>query len=184
MATKWRTMLAVAWKRFLIVLWGYPSNFKATGADKSTILTQIEDFRTITPVWIHRWLWNNAQSVNWYGRDALWFFKTIRQISRSHEVANWRFLSELRVSRMVTPIWIHRCLWNDTASRAIEEVPFCCSRTSFKLQGHRGRKIDDFDLIWARLLGQSQVSNSPNALLFYTLLILRASMNWWLYVFL
>ena len=29
----------------------------------STILTRNECFRTITPVWIHPWLWNNAQSL-------------------------------------------------------------------------------------------------------------------------
>ena len=27
------------------------------------ILTQIERFRTLTPVWIHLWLWNDAQSL-------------------------------------------------------------------------------------------------------------------------
>ena len=30
---------------------------------KSPILTQIGCFRTLTRVWIHRWLWNDAQSL-------------------------------------------------------------------------------------------------------------------------
>ena len=29
----------------------------------SLILSGIECFRTVTPVWIHRWLWNNSQSL-------------------------------------------------------------------------------------------------------------------------
>ena len=30
---------------------------------KSPILTRIERFRTVTPVWIHRWFWNDTQSL-------------------------------------------------------------------------------------------------------------------------
>ena len=30
---------------------------------KLPILTQIESFRTVTPIWIHRWIWNDAQSI-------------------------------------------------------------------------------------------------------------------------
>ena len=30
---------------------------------KSQILTRIERFRTVTPVWIHRWIWNDEQSL-------------------------------------------------------------------------------------------------------------------------
>ena len=33
------------------------------GTKKSPILTWIGCFRTVTPVWIHRWLWNDAQSL-------------------------------------------------------------------------------------------------------------------------
>ena len=43
---------------------------------KMLILTQIERFRTVTPVWIHWWLWNNAQSLTQYRRGALLFFKS------------------------------------------------------------------------------------------------------------
>ena len=35
----------------------------------------------------------------------------------------------------------------------------CFSGSSIKFQGHTGWKIDDLNLIWVRLLGQSQLSN-------------------------
>ena len=36
---------------------------RSHGTKKLLILTQIEHFRTVTPVWIHQWLWNDAQSL-------------------------------------------------------------------------------------------------------------------------
>ena len=68
---------------------GHPSNFKVTRDKKSTILTRIERFRTVTLVWIHWWLWNDARSLKQHRRGALLFFKVIRQISRSHGTKNW-----------------------------------------------------------------------------------------------
>ena len=46
--------------------------------------TQLNRFRTVTPVWIHIWWWNDAYSLMMLRRGALLFFKVIRQISRSH----------------------------------------------------------------------------------------------------
>ena len=46
--------------------------------------TQLNRFRTVTPVWIHIWWWNDAHSLMLLRGDALSFFKLIRQISRSH----------------------------------------------------------------------------------------------------
>ena len=37
--------------------------FQGHTALKITNLTQIWRFRTVTPVWIHWWIWNNAQSL-------------------------------------------------------------------------------------------------------------------------
>ena len=45
--------------------------------------TQLSRFRTVTPVWIHIWWWNDAQSLMLLRRGALLFFKVIHQISRS-----------------------------------------------------------------------------------------------------
>ena len=48
------------------------------------VTTQINLFRTVTPVWIHIWWWNDAYSLMLLRRGALLFFKVIRQISRSY----------------------------------------------------------------------------------------------------
>ena len=48
------------------------------------VKTQFSRFRTVTPVWIHIWWWNDAQSLILLRRGALLFFKVIRRISRSH----------------------------------------------------------------------------------------------------
>ena len=48
------------------------------------VKTQLNRFRTVTPVWIHIWWWNDAHSLMLLRRGALLFFKVIRIISRSH----------------------------------------------------------------------------------------------------
>ena len=48
------------------------------------VKTQLSRFRTVTPVWIHIWWWNDAQNLMLLRRGALLFFKVIRQIPRSH----------------------------------------------------------------------------------------------------
>ena len=52
------------------------------------VTTQLNRFRTVTPVWIHIWWWNDAYSLMLLRRGALLFFKVIRQISRSHGSKN------------------------------------------------------------------------------------------------
>ena len=61
------------------------------------VKTQFSRFRTVTPVWIHIWWWNDAQSLM-FRRGALLYFKVIHQISRSHRTKNRRFWPELIVS--------------------------------------------------------------------------------------
>ena len=75
MAMKWSTKLEVTEKMCPIVCQGRLSNFEVTGDKKSPILTQIEHFRTVTPVWIRRWLWNDAQSLKYYRGGALLFLR-------------------------------------------------------------------------------------------------------------
>ena len=58
--TKLCTKFEVAKKRCPIVFQGHTSNCKVTRLKKSSILTQIGRFRTVTPAWIHRWLRNDA----------------------------------------------------------------------------------------------------------------------------
>ena len=63
MVTEWCTKLDAIWKRCPIIFQGNPSNFRVTRYNKITVLTGIESFRTVTPVCIQRWLWNDAQSL-------------------------------------------------------------------------------------------------------------------------
>ena len=64
------------------------------------VTTQLSRFRTVTPVWIHIWWWNDAYSLMLLRRGALLFFKVIRQISRSHGSKNRRLWPRLGVSRL------------------------------------------------------------------------------------
>ena len=43
------------------------------------VTTQLNRFRTVTPVWIHVWWWNDAYSLMLLRRGALLFFKVIRK---------------------------------------------------------------------------------------------------------
>ena len=62
------------------------------------VTTQLNRFRTVTPVWIHIWWWNDTYSLMLLRRGALLFFKVIRQISRSHGAKNRRIWPRLGVS--------------------------------------------------------------------------------------
>ena len=71
--------------------WRSSVKFQGHTAKKILVLTQIGRFRTVTLVWIHPWLWNDAWSLKQHRRGVLLFFKAIRQISRSHGTINRRF---------------------------------------------------------------------------------------------
>ena len=116
MAMKWCTKLEAAWESIHIVFQGYPSNFKVAWDKKLPILTQIERFRTETPVWIQWWLWNDAQSLKHHRRGAVLYFKVNRQISRSQGTKNSSILARIGRFRTVTPVWIHWWFWNDAQS--------------------------------------------------------------------
>ena len=76
-------MMHNAWssiERCPIVFQGHPSNFKVTPDKKSPILTQIWRFQTVTPFWIDRWLWNDAQSLKLHRRGALLFLAATQQL--------------------------------------------------------------------------------------------------------
>ena len=63
-----------------IVFQGHPSNFKVTRDNILPISTIIECFWTVNPVWIHQWIWNDAQSWTLYRRSALWFLAATKQL--------------------------------------------------------------------------------------------------------
>ena len=62
------------------------------------VTTQLNRFRTVTPVWIHIWLWNDAYSLTMLRRGAPLFLKVILQISSSHGSKNRRIWPRLAVS--------------------------------------------------------------------------------------
>ena len=71
--------------------------FQGHTTEKSSILTQIGRSRTVTPVRVHWWLWNDVQGLKQHWRGALLFFKVICHISRSQWTKtadfdlNWAF---------------------------------------------------------------------------------------------
>ena len=62
------------------------------------VTTQLNRFRTVTPVWIHIWWWNHPYGLMIFRRGALLFFDVIRQISRSHGSKKRRIWPRLGVS--------------------------------------------------------------------------------------
>ena len=62
------------------------------------VKTQFRRFRTVTPVWIDIWWWNDAKILMLLRRGALLFFKVIRRTSRSRSSQNLWFWPNLGVS--------------------------------------------------------------------------------------
>ena len=110
-----------------------------TAKKKSSILTQIGRFRTVTSVWIHWWLWNDPQCLKQHRRGALLFFKV-----------NCRFWPELSVSGLLLHFeFTHGFEMMHKAWCSIEKVPYSFPRSSIKFEGHTGRKMADFHPNWA-----------------------------------
>ena len=108
--------------------------------------SQLNRFRTVTPVWIHTWWWNYAYSLMMLRRGALFFFKVIRQVSRSHGSKKHWIWPTLGVSGLKLQFGftngyeiLHKA-WS-----TIEEVPYCFWRSSVKFQGHKALKSIEFD---------------------------------------
>ena len=90
--------------KFLGVITSDKSDVHAKGQGQRSkvkvteVTTQLNRFRTVTPVWIHIWWWDDAYSLIMLRRGALLFFKVIRQISRSHGSKKRRIWPRLGVS--------------------------------------------------------------------------------------
>ena len=80
------------------------------------VTTQLSRFQTVTPVWIHKWWWNDIYSLMLLRRGALLFFKDIDQSSRSHGAKKSSNLTQIGSFRTVTPVWIPQWVRNDTQS--------------------------------------------------------------------
>ena len=105
---------------------GQTSKVKVTG-----VTTQLNRFRTVTPVWIHVWWWSDAYSLMLLRRGVLLFFNVIRQISRSHGSKICRIWPKWGISGL----WLKFEFTNGyemmhKASSSIEQVSYCFSRTS------------------------------------------------------
>ena len=69
---------------------------RSHGTKKSPILTRIERFWTVTPVWIHRWRWNDAQSMIYYVEEVPYNFS--RSSIKFYGHTDWK-INDLN------PIW-------------------------------------------------------------------------------
>ena len=58
------------------------------GKKNRRFFTRFERFRTTAQVWIHRCLWNDAQSLMWYRRGALFFSRS--SIKFQGHMAKWQ----------------------------------------------------------------------------------------------
>ena len=111
--------------------------------------TQLNRFRTVTPVWIHIWWWNDAYSLMMLRRGALLFLKVIRQISRSHGSKKCRIWPRLGISGLLLQFeFTNGYEMMHKAWSSIEEVPYCFSRSSIKISRSHGSKKRQ---IWSRL---------------------------------
>ena len=120
--------------------------------------TQPRRFLTITPVWIHWWLWNDAQSLKQHRRRVMLFFEVIGQISRWHRTKQSAILSQIEGLRTVTPFRIYQYLLNEAQSFLIKVI--------HQISRSHRLKINDLISVWGRLLGRSQLSN-PSDLPFF-----------------
>ena len=98
--------IELAWKRCPLVSQGHPWNLKVTQDQKiadfdldwilrdcnSLIITQIEHFPAVAPVWIYWWLPNNAQSLMSHRGGVILF---LRSIFVHHFVFNCEFKLDL-----------------------------------------------------------------------------------------
>ena len=150
MAMKWCKKHKAALKRCPIVFQGYPSNFKVTRDKTLPILTRIERFRTVTPVWIHQWLWNDAQSLKQHWRSALLFSRSSVKFQdhTGQKIAdfdpNWA-VPDCN-SSLNSPMAFKWCTKLNVVYKGCPIV-FQGHPSNFKVT--RDKKISNFDLNWA-----------------------------------
>ena len=110
MALKWCTKLDVVKKRCPIVFQGHLSNFKVARDKKAAILTRIECFRTVTHGFekMHK-AWRSIEKVPYCFPRSSMKFQGHMGLKIANFDPNWGF-------QTVTPVWIHRWIWNDIQS--------------------------------------------------------------------
>ena len=114
------------------------------------VTNQLNRFRTVTPVWIHIWWWNDAYSLMLLRRGALLFSRSSVKFQGHTALKivefdpDWAFPDCNSSFKFTNCSEIMQKAWS-----SIEEVPYCLSRSSVKFQGHTALKIVEFDPNWA-----------------------------------
>ena len=70
------------------------------------VMTPFSRFRTVTPVWIHIWWWNDAQSLKLLRRGALFFIQGQPSNFKVTWLKKASNLTQIGRFRTVTPVWI------------------------------------------------------------------------------
>ena len=110
---------------------------------------------------------------------ALLFFKVIHKFWRSQGTNIANFVARKERFRTVTLVWIPRWIWNDAQNlMSYKRGALLFLRSSIKFQGHKVWKIDDFNPIWVRLLGLSQLPN-PSDFPCWKIFLKMSSVKWW-----
>ena len=78
--------------------------------------TQFSRFWTVTPTWIHIWRWSDAPSLIGQRRGAIFVFQSHPSNIKVTWETKFQFVTRFGHFPTVTPVWIHRWLWNDAQS--------------------------------------------------------------------
>ena len=162
MATKWCKKFEVDYERCPIIFRGHLSNFKVIRLKKSSIFTQIGRFRTVTPLCIHRSLWNDAQSLKLHRRGALLFFRSSIKFQglTGQKIAyfdrNWAFLD--CSSSLNSPMALKWC------TKLLDVV---YKRCRIDFQGYKGKKMDDLNPILSKITRPVAAIKSLRFVLFF-----------------
>ena len=102
-------------------------NFRRGAQSYQLLVAAILDlFRTVSPVWNHRWLRNDAQSLKKHIIGALLFVQVNCQILRSHGSKNFRIWPKFGISGLYLQFEITNGYeMMHKASSSIEEVSYC-----------------------------------------------------------
>ena len=114
--------------------------------------TRIARFRTVTLVWIHWWLWNDAQNLKWYWRVALFISRSSVKFQdqvgqKSSNFDSNRAFSDC-ISSLNSPMAFKWCTKLDVVCK---RCPIVFSMSSIKFQGHTGWRIDDLNPIISKI---------------------------------
>ena len=113
---------------------GLRQGSKVRMTEAKTNFVPFGGFQTVTPVWMHTWLQNDAQSLQEHIRGALLFFKVICQISRSQRKKNHWLSTKLGISGLECLLEFRDCYEiMHKARSSIEEMLYCFSRSSVKV---------------------------------------------------